>query len=129
MWYINVPIRKRQSSNVTAKSLCVQVVLMQPAPTEDDLSPQKRQILLYMWKAGAVGEKAIALRNLKTRLPDAAKSNYVSYLKDLESRLFIRISRGDHEDSVSLTPLGLAYIRQIQDDNLRFITGDRLNSR
>jgi DNA-binding MarR family transcriptional regulator len=102
---------------------------MQPPPTEDDLSPQKRQILLYMWKSGAVGDRTIRLRNLKARLSDDVRSNYVSNLKDLESRLFIRISRGDCEESASLTPLGLAYIRQVQDDNLRFITGDRLDDR
>jgi hypothetical protein len=105
------------------------VVFMQRPPTEDDLSPQKRQILLYMWKSGAVGDRAIRLRNLKARLSDDVRSNYVSNMKDLESRLFVRISRADHEESASLTPLGLAYIRQVQDDNLRFITGDRLDNR
>jgi len=94
-------------------------------PSEDDLPPQKRQILLAMWKAKAIGDRIISLRDLRARLPDEVKANYMSHLKNLKERLFIQISHGNNQDAASLTPLGLAFIRQIQDDDLMLMTGER----
>jgi DNA-binding MarR family transcriptional regulator len=94
-------------------------------PSEDDLSPQERQILSAMWKAKAIGDRVISLRDLRARLPDEVKANYVSHLKTLKEKLFIQISHGNNQDAASLTPLGLAFIRQIQDDDLMLMTGER----
>jgi hypothetical protein len=97
--------------------------------SEDGLPLQKRQILLSMWKARAIGNKTISLRDLKAKLAEEVKPNYVSWMKNLKGKLFIEISRRGKDDVASITPLGLAFIRQIQDDDLKFITGDRGNAR
>jgi len=94
-------------------------------PSEDDLPPQKRQVLLAMWKARAIGDRTISLRDLKARLPDEVKVNYISHLKNLKEKLFIQISHANNQDAASITPLGLAFIRQIQDDDFRLLTGER----
>jgi hypothetical protein len=50
------------------------------------------------------------------------KLNFLSYIKNLEKRLFIGIFRQSNNNVASITPLGLAYIRQIEDENLRIIS-------
>jgi hypothetical protein len=94
-------------------------------PLEDDLPPQKKQILLLMWKVGAIGNRGISLRDLRAKLADDVKPNYMGYLKNLRGKLFIDISHGNRDDVASITPLGLAFVRQIQDDDLKLVTGER----
>jgi len=92
---------------------------------ENDLPQQKREILLSMWKAGAIGDRRIPLRDLKAKLADEARQNYRSYLENLKERLFIEVFSGGDDDLVSITSVGLAFIRQIQEEELRSTTGER----
>jgi hypothetical protein len=98
---------------------------MQSLPLENDLPSQERQILLSMWKRKAIGSRAISLDDLRARLSDEVKENYNGYLKNLENKLLIEVFHQGKEDAASMTPLGLAYVRQIQDDGLRLIAGER----
>jgi len=98
---------------------------MQAWPSEDELSPQKREILLSMWKAKAIGNRAISLRDLRARLTDEAKRDFMSHMKKLEARLFVKIIHPNEQDAASLTPIGLAYVRQIQDGDLDMVAGPR----
>jgi hypothetical protein len=111
--------------NKSLKNPSEQVETMHSSPLEDDLPTQKKQILLLMWKVGAIGNRAISLRDLRAKLADDVKLNCMSYLKNLKGKLFIDISHGNRDDVASITPLGLAFIRQIQDDDLKLITGER----
>jgi hypothetical protein len=98
---------------------------MKAMPSEDELSAQKREILLSMWKARAIGNRAISLRDLRARLSDEAKRDFVSHMKSLEARLFVQIIHRNEQDAVSLTPIGLACVRQIQDGSLDIVAGPR----
>ena len=100
---------------------------MQAPPPEGNLPSQERQILLSLSRMGAIGNKVVSLRDLRKGLPDEVKLNYSAYLKSLQGKLFIEISQGSGDGVVRITPLGLAFIRQIQEDEFRLITGGRTN--
>ncbi len=97
---------------------------MQKSPSEDDLPTLEKQMLLSLWEARAIGNRAISIPSLKKSLTEDAKFHCISCLKNLEKKLFVEISRANEDQMVSITPLGLAFIRQIQDDDLRLVTGE-----
>ncbi len=99
--------------------------IMQNVPFDNDLPLQERKILLSMWKAKAIGGRAISIRDLRARLDEEGKGDYRDNLENLENKLLIEVLHNDKEDAVSMTPLGLAYFRQIQDDDLKLLAGER----
>lgn len=81
------------------------------------LSPLAVKILARVWRDNAIGDRSIAESKVKEEL-SVAQDEWVSETQILQNGGFLTILKGS-ETSLSLTPLGLAILRQIEEDNLQ----------
>ena len=82
----------------------------------DTLSMLGERILLALWKSSAVGTRSVGEDVLRTQLADSSDS-LTQELETLQTLGFILRSNGRNE--FSLTPIGLAILRQIEEDKLQ----------
>jgi len=85
----------------------------------DTLSVLGEKILLAIWKSNPVGIRSVGEDTLKSEFPDSSNS-FSQELKTLLDLGFI--IRGNNDGRIAqfaLTPLGLAILRQIEEDKLQ----------
>ncbi len=85
---------------------------------DSDLSTDELRILRTMWSLKALGARAIGMGDLVMRLPIALKNEISTRLERLENRGLIVKMKNAKDDLLSLSPLGVAFVRQIQDGQL-----------
>jgi len=84
----------------------------------DTLSGLGERILLAVWKLNGVGKRSVTEETLKAELSDAA--DYFSQeLQTLQDLGFIVKAGADGRADLALTPIGLAILRQIEEDKLQ----------
>ena len=89
-------------------------------PSSSALTEFEERILLTLWRLKGIGRDYVGEDSLRT--DPTLEANYdllKDELKKLRSKGFLEISAADDHDAVSLTPLGLAILRQIQEDKLQ----------
>jgi hypothetical protein len=72
------------------------------------------RIMRALWELKAVGTRQIRLREVAQRMPDVARQEILGKSKNLESRGMVTVA-GQPDELLALTPLGVAYIRQLQE--------------
>jgi DNA-binding MarR family transcriptional regulator len=87
-----------------------------------DLSNQEVLILQTMWGLKALGAHTVTMHNLAGRLPGASKVDIAARLARLEIRGLVIKKRSARDDLVALSPLGAAFVRQLQDGQLGNLT-------
>ncbi len=84
----------------------------------ESLPPLAEKILAALWKLNALGNRSISERRLKADLA-ITQDELTAETQKLQAQGFlIRLKVGE-EVSLSLTHLGLAILRQIEEDNLQ----------
>jgi len=92
---------------------------MRPMPEPNMLSELQERTLLAIWKLNGIGKNGVQEGNLQTELTNETPQNLAAALEALQNQGFIsRKEFGDRKD-VSLTPLGLAILRKLEEDRLQ----------
>jgi len=84
----------------------------------DTLSLLGASILLAVWRLNSVGGSPVAEETLKSELPDPSE-NFPQELNTLQELGFITRSTTNGKAGIALTPLGLAILRQTEEDKLQ----------
>jgi DNA-binding HxlR family transcriptional regulator len=85
----------------------------------DTLSVLGARILLTVWKLNAVGTRPVAEEALRAELPDSS-DDFSQELQTLQDLGFVVKGNTENEkNEFALTPLGLAILRQIEEDKLQ----------
>ena len=84
-----------------------------------DISSDEIQILQTMWELKALGTRAVIMRSLASRISDLPDTEVIQGVKRLEARGMVTTRKGDGGDLLALSPLGAAFVRQLQDRQLR----------
>ena len=88
-------------------------------PTTQGLTPVQEMVLLTMWKLGGIGSNPVDERNLRIELADDPPEDLALAIQDLGVQGFIESKTKGEEKLLSLTPLGLAILRKIEEDRLQ----------
>ena len=83
------------------------------------LSDLGEQILLTLWRLRGIGNKFVKQENLRADLAVDSDQTWVGEIANLQTEGFLTSTNIDGQDVVSLTPLGLAILRQIEEDKLQ----------
>jgi hypothetical protein len=84
----------------------------------ESLSPLDEKILASVWKLNALGNRAVSEGRVKTDLA-IAQDELTAETQKLQTQGFLSRLKVGEEVSLSLTHLGLAILRQIEEDNLQ----------
>jgi hypothetical protein len=89
-------------------------------PSISTLTESEERILLVLWKMKGVGKNRVMEDSLKSD-PSLATSGdlLTSEIVNLQNQGFLETVPADDHNTVSLTPLGLAILRQIEEDRLQ----------
>lgn len=84
------------------------------------LTESEERILLALWKMKGIGKNHIREESLKA---DPAVGNsddhWTNEIVNLQNQGFLETVTVDEQNTISLTPLGLAILRQIEEDKLQ----------
>jgi hypothetical protein len=87
-------------------------------PQTNGLSEIQESILLAIWKLRGIGTSAVEVAQLQSELTNDPPEELPVALQLLHSKGFIEIKEANGK-STSLTPLGLAILRKIEEDRLQ----------
>jgi hypothetical protein len=89
-------------------------------PSISTLTESEERILLVLWKMKGVGKNRVMEDSLKSN-PSLATSGdlLASEMVNLQNQGFIEAVPEEDHNTLSLTPLGLAILRQIEEDRLQ----------
>ena len=93
---------------------------MPAMPSIRNLTESEERILLALWKLKGIGKNRIREDSLKADPSLATSSDlFTSQIVDLQNQGFVETIPIDDHSTISLTPLGLAILRQIEEDRLQ----------
>jgi predicted transcriptional regulator len=84
----------------------------------DRLPPIREQILLTMWKLKAIGKTTIKEETLRAEMGPEIAESLASEIEQLQKRGFLE-KNSSNGVTISLTPLGLSILRQVEEDHLQ----------
>jgi hypothetical protein len=82
------------------------------------LSDDEVLILRIMWELKALGTRTVTMRSLSSRIPNVPDKETVDEVKHLETRGLVTTKKAPGGDLLALSPLGAAFVRQLQDRQL-----------
>ena len=92
---------------------------MKTMPFNDTLSEAQEAVLLAIWKLRGIGTSTVDERQLRAEMAKDPPEDLTPTLQLLETQGFIEIKDEADRKSVSITPLGLAILRKIEEDKLQ----------
>ena len=92
---------------------------MRPMPEANVLSELEERTLLAIWKLKGVGKNGVEESNLQGELTNETPQNLAAALEALQKQGFIEKANSDGRKFLSLTPLGLAILRKLEEDRLQ----------
>jgi DNA-binding MarR family transcriptional regulator len=92
---------------------------MPPMPQANGLSELEERILLTLWKLKGVGKNGVAESNLQGELPNEMPQNLTAATEALQNQGFVEGRSSTDRTFLSLTPLGLAILRKLEEDRLQ----------
>jgi hypothetical protein len=93
---------------------------MSTMPSPDGISELQERILLVLWKLKGIGANLVDEEILRTALSaEQLQGNWESELGSLQEQGFLQAANKDEKNFISLTPLGLAILRKIEEDKLQ----------
>ena len=84
----------------------------------DSLSEIGERILLAAWKLNGVGDRTVSEEALKAE-SSASAEEFAEEISILQAQGFITKSTAQESNEFALTPLGLAILRQVEEDKLQ----------
>ena len=89
-------------------------------PSNSTLTELEERILLALWKLKGIGKDHVKEDTLRTE-PALKATNDVlrDEIEKLLNQGFLETASAGVENAISLTPLGLAILRQIEEDKLQ----------
>jgi hypothetical protein len=92
---------------------------MKTMPQADGLPELQATTLLTIWKLKGIGANAVDEDQLKAELSNESTENVPSAIQLLQSQGFIEVRDLEGRKAISITPLGLAILRKIEEDMLQ----------
>jgi len=92
---------------------------MPPMPQANNLSEVEEGILLAIWKLKGIGKNGVAESSLQPELPNETAQNLAGAIEALQNKGFIELTSSGDSKLLSLTPLGLAILRKLEEDRLQ----------
>ena len=90
-------------------------------PSENGLSEPQQTVLFAIWKLRGIGSSTVSETQLKTQVADQPLEIVTSTLTQLQSLGFIAINPKGDQKNISITPLGAAILRKVEEDRLQEI--------
>ena len=88
-------------------------IAMSPGISSDEI-----QVLHAMWELKALGTHRVLMQSLASRVPGVPDTETIEIVKRLEARGLVTTRKGAGGDLLALSPLGAAFVRQLQDRQL-----------
>ncbi len=92
---------------------------MRPMSQPDGLSDLQERVLLAIWKLSGIGKNRVKEGELKAELNHEPSQDVADAIDQLQQRGFLDKSTGAGATNFSLTPLGLAILRKLEEDRLQ----------
>jgi ribosomal protein S19E (S16A) len=90
-------------------------------PPPDSLSELQEAMLFAIWKLRGIGNSTVSEDQLRAQMADQPAETIPSTLRQLQSQGFIEVNDNSGQEGISITPLGLAILRKIEEDKLQEI--------
>jgi predicted transcriptional regulator len=88
-------------------------------PQTNGLSDLQERILLAVWKLRGIGSNNVDQTALKAEMTNEPSQNLTDAIGTLYTQGFLEKTSTDDRTAISLTPLGLAILRKIEEDRLQ----------
>ena len=92
-----------------------------PMPAESGLSEPQESILFAIWKLRGIGSSTVTEDQLMSEVASQPAEAVLSALTQLQSLGFVGIASNGERRNVSITPLGVAILRKLEEDRLQEI--------
>ena len=92
---------------------------MKSMSLSNGLSEGGEALLLTIWKQGGIGANTVDERQVTAEMAKTPSEDLTATLQLLEAQGFIEIKDHEGHKGFSLTPLGLAILRKIEEDKLQ----------
>ena len=92
---------------------------MPPMPQTTGLSDPEERVLLAVWKLRAIGKSKVEASQLQAEMPDRPAQSLSGAIDSLREQGFLENSTIENQRLLSLTPLGLAILRKLEEDRLQ----------
>jgi len=90
-------------------------------PPTNSLSEPQETLLFAIWKLRGIGNNAITEDQLKPQITNQPGETLLQKLAQLQSQGFVQIDDKNGRKTVSITPLGVAILRKVEEDRLQEI--------
>jgi predicted transcriptional regulator len=87
-------------------------------PSENGLSEPQEAMLFAIWKLRGIGGNSITEDQLKAQMSNQAPEAEASTLAQLQSLGFVEVTNNNGPKAISITPLGVAILRKVEEDRL-----------
>ena len=88
-------------------------------PPSNGLSEPQEAMLFAIWKLRGIGSNPITENQLKTEITNDPAESIQPALTELQSQGFVQIDNNGGIRQISITPLGLAILRKVEEDRLQ----------
>ena len=88
-------------------------------PSINNLTESEERILLALWKLKGIGSNHVRVDYLAAELAELSGDRWTEDVVKLQTQGFVDTVTDDDHNAISLTPLGLAILRQIEEDRLQ----------
>jgi hypothetical protein len=90
-------------------------------PPANGLSELQEALLFAVWKLRGIGNNPITEDQLKAQMTNEPQESLPPTLTQLQSQGFVQITDKDGRRTISITPLGVAILRKLEEDRLQEI--------
>jgi len=78
-------------------------------------------MLFAIWKLRGIGNNPITEDQLKAQISNDPAESLQPALTELQSQGFVQVDNNGDQRTISITPLGLAILRKVEEDRLQEI--------
>ncbi len=90
-------------------------------PSANGLSEHQEALLFAIWKLRGIGNNSVTEDQLKTEMANEPAEILPPTLTQLQSQGFVQMASNGGPRTISITPLGLAILRKVEEDRLQEI--------
>lgn len=90
-----------------------------PPMPDTTLTDLEQRVLLVIWKLKGIGKSGVDAANLQTEMPNETAQNLAGAISALSNQGFVEQADSSDYKLLSLTPLGLAILRKLEEDRLQ----------
>jgi len=90
-------------------------------PPVNGLTEPQEALLFAIWKLRGIGSRPITESQLRAQMTNESTQSPLLALTELQSQGFIQIANKGAGKIISITPLGLAILRKVEEDRLQEI--------